>query len=78
MSVTSRSVRRLRRGGVSVELDYDAAHVLLQCREHEHCDRMPLVDDELGMMLVRFFRDHQDCSPDATFEVEDRTTGRSA
>jgi hypothetical protein len=51
----------------------DASHVLVACTWHGVDERIPLVDGRSRDLLVRFFRDHQDCSPAATFEIDDRT-----
>ncbi len=68
-----RHVRRLHRGAVSVELDYDDAHVLLRCDTHQIVERVPLRRDGLGPLLIEFFRDHQSCSLGAPFDLDDAT-----
>ncbi len=64
------SARRLRRGAVSVELAYDAAHVLLRCGIHRVAKRVPLDSDGLGPLLVGFFAEHQQCSQGSAFDID--------
>ncbi len=65
-----RPARRLHRGAVSVELDYDASHAVLRCDTHRIVERVPLHSGGLGPLLVEFFRDHQSCSVGALFDVD--------
>jgi hypothetical protein len=71
MTRTRLATRRLQRGPVAVELDYDGQHVILRCTEHGIEDRVEMLDDDLGGVLGRFFADHESCSRGALFEIDD-------
>ncbi len=68
----TRHVRRLRHGATSVYLDYGASHAVMRCEVHRLAEQVPLRGDpELGLLLVRFFRDHESCSNGSLFELDD-------
>lgn len=72
---TRLATRRLQRGPVSVELDYDGQHVILRCRDQGIEDRVEMLDRDLGAMLQRFFVDHEACSRGALFEMKTSLSG---
>lgn len=70
MAITP-TLRRLRRGAVSVELDPATSEVLMRCATDGAVERVSFDSDGLGALLVAFFRTHQACSAGAWFEIDD-------